>query len=378
MFYSQTKKIINKNLTFLDTTSVFTGQYWDEFGITSFLVPDRAEVLMLGLSYGGGVRPILSSNKEIKLTCVDNDKVSVKACKDFYRDAFPELIFQTEVADAKEFLMNDSRNFDCIWLDIYEATKYCEYYFDREFFDFLKARLSPGGVLLVNSYGLPNQFNPLSRNCVQTDFYNFLKDNFNHISSLPYRRNITFIASKSEPIIYPVIPHPSLAALDMQTLKFFKCRLAHINSDPIEAINSDATSSVNFKDIDQQMRELWVEVRNEIESQGFKCDDNAQILDLIQNQNNASNLATQLLHDRQELISFLPILCAGESNIRNVDVDWIFDWFCKYSREIKDTFPKFYNQIWLPQLWAMVLQSSKQYRKFYFSMLALMQKEETL
>lgn len=373
MFYAQTQKIIDKNLTYLDTTSVFTGQYWDEFGITSYLIPPKAHVLMLGLSFGGGIRPILGSDKDVSLICVDYDTTSVKACRDFYKKYFPEIQFEARAAEAMAFLKSCTDKYNCIWLDIYEDNSYSHLYFNHEFFDLLKHHLTDDGVLLINSYGLPNQFSPLNKEGIQSRFCQFLSDHFKTIKMIPYRRNLTLVASRNQISIYPTKAHPSLNPLDKQTFQSFEPRLH--SAQPIPKITSVLPSTGLFVEIDAQMREQWNEIRNYLSGIGQKIETNLQILDLIQDASRAQKVASQMLSEKSALIAFLPILCAGESQIKPIHVDWIFDWTIQNSEELKRNMPEIYHQIWLPQIWSMILQSSKQYRKYYFSILPLLKKD---
>ncbi|MBC7740992.1 MAG: hypothetical protein H7061_02265 [Bdellovibrionaceae bacterium] len=375
MFYSQKSKIIDHNLTYLHSQKVFTGQYWDEFALTSSLVPDNAEVLMLGLSLGGGIRPILSGDKIISLTCVDYDSPSVNKCKSFYKEYFPEIKFKAITEDAKIYLSQCSKKFHAIWLDIYEAEAYSSLYFEQDFMNLIKSSLENGGVLLVNSYGLPNHFSPLELDGVQNHLAKFLAANFESLRSIPFRRNITFVASNAPAKIYETQPQAALNAMDKFTFKFIQQKLQASASQEITFNTESSAPTVKeykFGEIDNQMRAQWQELRNLIKPIGISLNENKEIVMLLENQTQCAKALKHLLDINPRLACFVPILGAGESHSQALDIGWIFDWTYNNIALLKEKLNEDFGDIWLCQLWSLVIHPNGQFKAEYFKMLEML------
>lgn len=356
MFYANTSIQINSNWTFLDPGQVFAGQYWDEFGITGHLVPEGGRVLMLGLASGGAIRPILSTHKQIQLTAVDSDAKSVESCGAFFEQHFPQLRFRTEGADALSYLAEQSTTYDAIWADVYLEDGYSPLYFKNEFYRLASELLSPNGVLLLNGYGLPNQFEPLRRRGPQSMIARHLQNNFGFVGALPYRRNLTFIAGRNKPVSSLSEAHPSLNALDKLTFRAFANRLQALV--PVEDVEAENSPSLSFKVLDSEMRDLWSTVVDELRLYNVELSRPAEIFDFVQNE----TLAYQVLNAANErgsmLMTCVPILCAGETNLRELKVDWLFQWFTQH----RDRLAASVRDIWTVQLWSMVLQPSRRFR----------------
>lgn len=372
MFYSQENLVVDHDLTYLHTQKVFTGQYWDEFALTCSLVPDQGKVLMLGLSMGGGIRPILSSTKKIELTCVDYDENSVENCRQLYKKCFPDVIFQSIVADAAEFLKNDTQKYDAIWFDIYESAAYSLLAFDSEFIGRIQNRLTSQGVLLVNSYGLPNHFSPIEKNGVQQNFVSFLKMQFGSVASIPYRRNMTFIASSAKAKIYSTEAHGALNAIDRFTFDFMQKRTERqISFNKIISENKVDVDQMQFAEIDTQMRQAWSNLRDGLNESGFNLKENSEFIFLIQNQNLCIQVIKHLIQNGDASVCFIPILASGESHIQRLNIDWLFDWTEENQNYLSNALKSDFQLVWMAQLWALIIHPHGRYKKYYFRYLAL-------
>ncbi len=372
MFYSATPLKIKEKTSVVDDSQVFTGQYWDEFGVTGHLVPHQARVLMLGLAYGGGIRPILASNKKVELHVVDLDSRTNERCKDQFANHFPEIEFTVHTSDAESYLQNSSETWNAIWIDLYAFDGYIDLLSKREFLNQIKSALKPGGVALFNLFGIPNQFDPLSQPGPQSFIYSAIRKEFAEVRTLPYRRNLTVVASETSIRTYPTESHPDLSGLDKTTFNLLKRRLVWLdNAEPQAKANSLTAEEGKFEHIDQMMRSNWKVVLERLSRLGVKMDRPVQLLDLIQDRRACEEWLRQV-ESEESWIEFLPILCAGESDLRTLKVDWIFEWTALNQRMLESRFPRVYNQIWLPQLWSMVLHPSKKFRKHYFGMLPLL------
>lgn len=374
MFYSRHLKEISTNSSYLNPEQVFSGNYWDEFGLSSYLVPDSGQVLMLGLSLGGGIRPMLASTKKISLTCIDLDEKAINKCRSIFKDNFSNLIFESHVADALTFLNDIDKSFDLIWLDIYDQKSYCNICFDLDFLEKIRSKLTPEGVLAVNAYGIPSQFQPLQQPSAQKELAHRLQKVFAFVGTLPFRRNQTFIACKEKPFFHDAQPHPSLSGLDKKSMSVLKARIK--NLVPLERIESDVIDLqqvCDFEFIDQEMRKGWQTVTKKLRSYGISIDHAQELLNLIQDEYLCSKILDRALTEKDEFVSFIAVLCAGESQIQNLNIEWIFNWTHKNSGRMAQTFPLMSSQVWLPQLWALAISPSKKYRMFSFQAYQLIQ-----
>lgn len=376
MFYSAKIPTIDTKDTHLLPQQVFTGNYWDEFGFTPFLVPENANVLMLGLSLGGGIRPLLSSTKNIRLTCIDIDEESVNACKENFHTCFTDLSFATEVSDAAVYLEKKEARFDLIWLDIYEQDSYSSLVFNQDFLAKVKKNLTPEGVLAVNAYGLPNQFKPLEKPGVQSELAGTLQKAFGYVGHLPFRRNQTLFASQERPKIFPANPHPCLSALDKKSFAVQKQRIEDMSSVPTPipgAINLQKTSK--FIEIDKEMRQGWSGVVSKLAELDVHIEILSDLLSLIQNEAICSAVLDKALLRKDDFVSFVAILAAGEFHIQDLELSWLFAWTSQNRSQMQATFEQMYRQIWLPQLWSLTLHPSRKYRHFCFQVSELLQEK---
>lgn len=371
MFYCKNLKVIDNNSSYLDPQRVFSGNYWDEFGLSPYLVPENGKILMLGSALGGGIRPALSSSKTIHLTCVDLDSKTVERCRQIYRQSFPGLKFRMEVADAKEYVTSTTEKFDLIWLDIYEIDSYCQLYFDSDFIKKIQSCLSNRGVLAVNAYGIPNQFKPLEVQSAQRAMAGVLQSCFPFVAGIPFRRNITFLCSEMKPQIHPADFHSSLSNLDKKTFVIQGQRLKHLKSLPaVGLVHSNLIFESKFSQIDSHMRQGWIKVLKTLENYQIKLNHPYDLLSFIQNKILCSAFLDEAL-TKKESVTFIPILAAGESQTQNIDVAWLFDWFLENHEKVLSHNSVEYYQIWLPQLWFLVLHPSAKYRPYCFRVFSL-------
>lgn len=359
MFYSQAAKLINTEFSYLAPEQVFAGQYWDEFGITPHLVPDRGEVLMLGLAAGGGIRPILTSHKSISVTAIDICDSAVTSCLKFYAEIFPDIKFDAFACDALDFLENTKKSFDAIWVDLYSEDSYSPLNFNERFHELIRNRLTPDGVVLINAYGLPFQFSPLKSPGPQARLTHTLQQHFHFVSALPFRRNLTLIASRTPLSLYPYEPHPGLNELDRLTHDLIASRLRSLSI--IEPIEEDHRHSLGtLSNVNSRLPSLWQDLVLDMKAIGIEIGSPVELLALIQDRRRIEDALETLINCNLPLQTVVPILCAGESNLQELNVDWIFAWYARnHSRLSKQV-----NAIWIAQLWSMILQPSRRFQQY--------------
>jgi hypothetical protein len=223
------------------------------------------------------------------------------------------------------------------------------------------------GVLAVNAYGLPNQFKPLERNSVQQEMVSQLQSVFEYVGNIPYRRNQTILASRGEPVFYPAEAHSLLSAIDKKSFVVQGQRLFSLTRAPqMPAGDLNLRTESSFATIDLRMRESWQEILRKLNQYGVKISVLGDLLKLIQNEVQCSQLLEVAIDNNDDFTSFVAILAAGESHNQDLDVRWIFDWTLKNKGLLSERVNLMYRQIWLPQLWALVLHPSKKYRSYCF------------
>ena len=84
-----------------------------------------------------------------------------------------------------------------------------------------------------------------------------------------------------------------------------------------------------------------------------------------------SILNQALLKKDDFLLKAIAILCAGESFVHSLNVDWFFNWTLQNASELKNVLSHDYLQVWLTQAWALILNPSKKYRNYSFQISAL-------
>ncbi|HEY1078973.1 MAG TPA: hypothetical protein VGE46_02715 [Bdellovibrio sp.] len=306
------------------------------------------------------------------LTCVDLDEKATNNCRNFFNSVFSNLKFVIEVAEAKSYLEKCESVFDLIWLDLYLPDSYSPLYFDPDFIHLLKTRLKTEGVLLVNAYGLPTQFKPLQGASAQSDCARLLKTQFSFVGTIPYRRNQTLVATTHRPNLFISEPHPLLSAMDKLSFQVQVSRVRRISEVSFSSNDLSRVGGRNFAEIDAQMRNGWKDLLISLRKYEVDLINPAELLQFIQNSSACVFFLDRALANRDAAIAdFLPILCAGESYIQDLNVDWIFSWAISNSQTLKEAFGSSYYQIWLPQLWSLVQHPSKKYLAHCFQVHAL-------
>lgn len=375
MFYQTLSERIDTPNTYLDPRLVFTGNYWDEFGLTSFFIPDHARVLMLGVGLGGGIRSLLSSTKAIQLDAVDLDARSIDHCKEIYKKKFPHLVFNSICADAETFIQNKKSEYDFIWIDLYQSDSYCDLNFDPEFMNSIKKALKIDGVIAVNAYGVPTQFSPLACGSAQSAVAATLKAVFTWVGAIPNRRNQTLFASQKKPHFYGASAHPDLIALDKKSFQVQSIRSQAMTEVTGFLLTTPYDFTANFSAQDEIMRDGWKKVLNRLKNFGVELSKPQDLLDLIQDEESVTHLLKQTLLCKDTLIlKTIAILCSGESFLRDLDIDWFFRWTLENELSLQQVLAKDYLNVWLTQSWALVLNPHKKYRIYSFQISDLIER----
>jgi spermidine synthase len=102
-------------------------------------------VLMLGC--GGGTLATMLHRAGAKVVAVEIDPAIVALARGYF--AMPDAI-EIHVADGARFIARETRKFDAIVLDAYRGAEMPSHLVTAAFFAKAKARLAPGGIVLLN------------------------------------------------------------------------------------------------------------------------------------------------------------------------------------------------------------------------------------
>lgn len=129
-----------------------TGNYWDEMLVLPFAAPTTApprSIAILGNAAGTTAR---AYRHFFPGTSVDGVEID-GALNDVGRELFdlrPSARLRLHTADARPFLRRAERRWDVIVVDAYRQPYIPFYLSTREFFELVRERLNPGGMVIVN------------------------------------------------------------------------------------------------------------------------------------------------------------------------------------------------------------------------------------
>jgi len=131
-----------------------TGNYWDQMLAMSFSGTYAAgemprSVAILGSAAGTTARQLGHYAPSTRVDAVEIDGELTEVGRELFDLGGPNL--HTHTADARPWLQANDRRFDVIMVDAYRQPYIPFYLTTQEFFSLARARLNPGGVLVVNS-----------------------------------------------------------------------------------------------------------------------------------------------------------------------------------------------------------------------------------
>jgi spermidine synthase len=130
----------------------WTGHYFDDFALGPLLAPART-LLVLGLGGGASIASTRLTAPEVIVDAVEIDPRVVEAANRFFGLSLDDGRIQIHVADARPWLAGNQRRYDLVHVDLYQGGPYIPFYLTTvEFFDAVRAHMSPDGVLMMNLY----------------------------------------------------------------------------------------------------------------------------------------------------------------------------------------------------------------------------------
>jgi len=142
--------------------SYLTGRYWDGLIVLPFAALQRApeRVAILGNAAGTAARMYGHYFPKARVDGVEIDGELTDIGRRFFDLSGPDL--HTYTADARPWLRRSDGDYDVIVVDAYRQPYIPFYLTTREFFDLVRDRLAPGGVVVVN-IGHPDGNDDLER-----------------------------------------------------------------------------------------------------------------------------------------------------------------------------------------------------------------------
>ena len=175
--------------------TALTGGVWDAYLTAPFAVLEQPPRKMAMLGNAGGTisRAYGEFYPRTSIDGVEIDPVVTDIGRSYFGlDENPRL--SVHHADARPFLRATSERYDLIGVDAYRQPYIPFYLTTREFFALARARLTPGGALVVN-VGHPPGDDALERTLTRT-----LSEVFPYVRRLPmFERSTLLIAADVEP-----------------------------------------------------------------------------------------------------------------------------------------------------------------------------------
>jgi len=126
----------------------FTGSYWDYFLVSTSLIDDPKNVLILGLGAGTTARGFSAVYPNANIDGVEIDPLVVEIGKKYFQMGDSNL--NTIISDGRLFVKTTENNYDIIMIDVYRDV-YIPYHMTTvEFFKELKSILNENGVISIN------------------------------------------------------------------------------------------------------------------------------------------------------------------------------------------------------------------------------------
>lgn len=127
-----------------------TGRYWDELLVLPTLLrgtPPRS-IAILGNAGGTTVRQYGHYFPDTQIDAVEIDPKLTEVARTYFDMKAPHLRMHS--ADARPYLRANDRTYDAIVVDAYRQPYIPFYLSTKEFFQLVRKRLNPGGVVVVN------------------------------------------------------------------------------------------------------------------------------------------------------------------------------------------------------------------------------------
>jgi hypothetical protein len=281
----------------------------------------------------------------------------LRACAAVFDAHFADVPVETVHADAREYLRRCDRTFDVVAVDLYAADGYAEAAFDPGLWRDVRTRLAPGGVLLVNAWGLPHQLDPLVGASPQRAIVALIAKHFPDLLALPNRRNLTLIAGPDRRTAPPNFD--GLRPHDRAYLATLPARLSLAKIDTvIGEPAADAAVLGSREYMNAEMERRWTSLTEAFREAGEASGiDQARSVPhmCITDPYVAQSITRQLLVTDPVAARFVPIAAAAAAFGNDHRVGWFGRWLVEQFEALAELSPTWLIETALPQAMAMVL-----------------------
>jgi spermidine synthase len=132
--------------------SASSGFYLDEFALGPVIVPAK-NLLVLGMGAGRSIEVTRAVAPGIEVDAVEIDPEVVRAAGEFFGLPKNDAKLHVHIADARPWLAGHEAKSDLVHVDLFQGGPYVPFYLTTvEFFRLVRARMTDGGMLIVNVY----------------------------------------------------------------------------------------------------------------------------------------------------------------------------------------------------------------------------------
>lgn len=140
--------------TIRDERTGWTGLYYDDFALGPLLIPAR-HLLVLGMAGGGSIASTRVTAPAIDIDAVEIDPRVVEAATRFFGMDPQDGLLHVHLADARPWLARNEGKYDIVHVDLYQGGPYIPFYLVTvEFFNGVRAHMSPDGLLMMNLFDM--------------------------------------------------------------------------------------------------------------------------------------------------------------------------------------------------------------------------------
>jgi len=122
------------------------------FVVPAFLAKNPDRILIIGLGGGSVPRVMAQCYPDAQIDVIEIDPQVVEVARRFFFFE-PTQMMKIRSMDGRRFLRSSQTRYDLIFLDAYDDRSIPFHLTTREFFEIVRRRLTPGGVLASNVWG---------------------------------------------------------------------------------------------------------------------------------------------------------------------------------------------------------------------------------
>lgn len=355
--YSASHLLLNTSATLLAGDRVFVGNQPDDFAVGPLAGP-AGTVCVLGLGYGGSLRPLLAVSPESRVTAVDLDPDMATVTSALFRQHFPGADFRTVVADASSVLDGTER-YDLVVVDVFAGESYPDFVLAEPFWRRVRDALTPGGTALLNAWGLPEHLHPFTPPSPQHSLAELLAPLWPHASYLSCRRNMTVVLRDTPVTASVPVPDVRLSGVDEAVLALQRLRLAHAAEFrvPADAPAGDLDRPVPLtpEQLDAEMARRWPEMLVEVRTHADAAGVDASLVGTREFYRREVAVPTTLELARcgHPAAALLPNVAAALTFGQDTSLGWYGDWIADEAESLAAAYPDWLTRTAMPQALAM-------------------------